>query len=136
MLSSVTYEEPEILPARPPGTPLEIPGAGRLPEGQAVKILYEDAHGRGTQELVLCRVEGELRAMDSLCPHEGGRLASGPLMDGCYAICPLHLYKFDPKTGAAVDVECDPVPVYPVEEVDGVARVDLLDGNPPAGGGA
>ena len=116
---------------RAPGEPVEIPGAGRLPEGQCVKVLYEDAHGRGTQELVLGRVDGRLFALDSLCPHEGGRLSPGPLMEGRFPICPLHLYKFDPASGEAIDVECDPVPVYRVEETEaGMARVFLGDERP------
>ena len=118
-------DEPPTLRLRP-GQPLVVPGAARLPEGQATKVLYEDPEGR-PQELVLCRVDGALHALDSLCPHEGGRLASGPLMDGRYPLCPLHLYKFDPLTGAAIDVECDPVPVFRVEESEGAAHVYVDD---------
>ena len=52
---------------------------------------------------VLCRVDGELHALDALCPHEGGRIHDGPLAQGKYAVCPLHNYKFDPRTGEAVE---------------------------------
>jgi len=49
-------------------------------------------------------------------PHEGGRLSEGPLAEGRYPRCPLHLYQFHPRTGAALDVECEPATVYPIEE--------------------
>lgn len=75
------------------------------------------------RELLLCRVRGRLHALDTLCPHEGGRLAEGPLVEGRYAFCPLHLYKFDPRDGRAVEVDCAPARTLPVREVDGVAEV-------------
>jgi len=101
--------------------PLRVP-ADSLEEGFAKKMLYEALDG-STQEVVLCRVEGELRAADSLCPHEGGRLAEGPLMEGRYYHCPLHLYRFDPKSGGAVEVACPPARTFRVTEEDGHALV-------------
>ncbi len=105
---------------------VRIPGAARLPEGEARKILVpaEDP-AAPPHELLLVRVEGKLCALDSLCPHEGGRLAEGPLWDGCTVVCPLHLYRFDPRTGAPVEIECEPATTYPVREVDGAAEIEL-----------
>ena len=80
---------------------------------------------------MLVRLDGTLHALDSLCPHEGGRIAEGPLWEGRFAYCPLHLYRFDPRTGASVDVECTPATRYPVREVGGVAEIELpLDARP------
>ena len=62
--------------------------------------------------MILCRVEGRLHALDALCPHEGGRIVPGPLVEGKYALCPLHNYKFDPRTGKAVDVSCKAARTY------------------------
>lgn len=110
---------------------VRIPGVARLPEREAKKLLVPLPDGT-TREIVLVRLDGELFAVDSLCPHEGGRLAEGPLWDEGHLVCPLHLYRFDPRTGAAIDVDCDPVRCHVVREQDGVAELELPldDGSP------
>ena len=105
---------------------VRIPGSARLPEGEARKLLVPPQRaGAPPREILLVRVDGELRALDTLCPHEGGRLSEGPLWEGGTVCCPLHLYRFDTRTGAAVDDECDPDTTYVVREVDGVAEIEL-----------
>lgn len=99
-----------------------IQGAGKLPEGHAKRVALGDPLAGGS-EIVLCRVEGVLYALDRRCPHEGGRLADGPLSQGKYATCPLHNYKFDPRTGRAVGVVCADAVRYRVREDGGDARV-------------
>jgi nitrite reductase/ring-hydroxylating ferredoxin subunit len=84
---------------------------------------------------VLVRLRGKLLALDSLCPHEGGRLSEGPLWEGRYVHCPLHLYRFDPRDGRAIGVECRPARVYRVREVDGVAELSLPPREDGAGDG-
>lgn len=91
-----------------------VQGVDKLPEGYAKVISIGDPLAGGKQ-VVLCRVGGRLYAVDRLCPHEGGRMADGPLSDKQYVHCPLHNYKFDPKTGRAVGVACKPVPTFKVE---------------------
>ena len=111
---------------------VRIPGVARLADGEAKKILVPAARrGDAPHEIVLVRLEGRLYALDSLCPHEGGRIAEGPLWEGRFVSCPLHLYRFDPRTGAAQDVECARATTYTVREVDGVAELELpRDGEP------
>ena len=105
---------------------MRIPGSARLRDGEAKKILVPaERAGAAPHEIVLVRFGGRLFALDSLCPHEGGRIGEGPLREGRYVSCPLHLYRFDPRTGAAVDVECAPATTYAVREVNGVAELDL-----------
>jgi nitrite reductase/ring-hydroxylating ferredoxin subunit len=111
--------------ARRPARRVRIPGAARLAEGEARKVLVPGPDPRVPLEVVLARLAGRLYALDSLCPHEGGRIGAGPLAEGRYVTCPLHLYRFDPRTGAAVDVECEPATTYPVREVDGAAELEL-----------
>lgn len=105
---------------------LRVPGAGRLEDGWARKVRYRTGPDAPVEELLLCRVEGRLRALDTLCPHEGGRLAEGPLAGGRFAVCPLHLYRFDPRDGRSVEVECPPARAFEVREVglDAEVRVD------------
>ena len=91
----------------PPGEPLRVPLA-EIEDSFGKKLLYVARDG-STQEVVVARVHGELRAADTYCPHEGGRIADGPLMDETYFHCPLHLYRFDSTTGEADGVPCPPL---------------------------
>jgi nitrite reductase/ring-hydroxylating ferredoxin subunit len=43
---------------------------------------------------------GEVFALENTCPHRGGPLAGGRLVDGELA-CPWHGFRFDPATGQA-----------------------------------
>ncbi len=44
-------------------------------------------------------------AVQATCPHRGGPLADG-LLGGSTLVCPLHAWKFDLTTGAALVGEC------------------------------
>lgn len=61
---------------------------------------------------------GEVFAVQAQCPHKGGPLSDG-LVGGTTVICPLHSWKFDLSTGAAVFGDCG-LKTYPVrlDEVD------------------
>ena len=54
---------------------------------------------------------------------EGGRLGRGPLHEGRYAVCPMHLYKFDVRDGAPQDVSCGHARTVRCEERDGNIEV-------------
>jgi nitrite reductase/ring-hydroxylating ferredoxin subunit len=57
--------------------------------------------------VILIKLDGDLFALDSVCPHgAGGHIQTGPLEQGRFALCPLHRYPFDPKTGRAEGVAC------------------------------
>jgi nitrite reductase/ring-hydroxylating ferredoxin subunit len=99
--------------------PVVVRGTGKLPEGQARKVEFGDVLAGTGKQIVLCRVGGELHALDALCPHEGGRIVEGPLVEGRFALCPLHNYRFDPKTGKAQGVVCRDAKRYKVKEKDG-----------------
>jgi nitrite reductase/ring-hydroxylating ferredoxin subunit len=99
-----------------------IQGTGKLPEGQAKCVDLGDPMAGG-RSIVLARREGRLYALDRRCPHEGGRIAAGPLIDGKYVLCPLHNYRFDPATGKAVGVSCPDARTYKLEERNGDCEV-------------
>ena len=99
-----------------------VPGTDALAEGEARKVDIGDPLAGGKQ-ILLCRIEGRIHALDSRCPHDGGRIEAGPLVDGCYAVCPLHNYKFDPRSGKAVDVLCGSARTYRVREEGGRCEV-------------
>ncbi len=104
---------------------VRVPGVAHLAEKTARKVRVPDPAGGPPLEIVLVRLDGRLYALDSLCPHEGGRIAEGPLWDERYVVCPLHLYKFDPRDGRSAEVECDDARTYRVSEVDGVAEIRI-----------
>ncbi len=64
-----------------------------LPPGGSKEVVHD---GR---IYALFNVEGEIRAIDGLCPHQGGPLAEGTL-DGPIVTCPWHGWQFDVRTGA------------------------------------
>jgi nitrite reductase/ring-hydroxylating ferredoxin subunit len=99
------------------GRPLLVPGTDQLPEGESRKVDVGDIAAGGKQ-IILCRVEGKVYALDSLCPHEGGRIQPGPLARGCWAVCPLHNYGFDPRTGKARGDVCRDAQTYRTRETD------------------
>lgn len=104
------------------GRRIEVGGTRKIAEGQARKIDVGDPLAGGKQ-VVLCRVDGELFALDALCPHEGGRINEGPLAKGRLAVCPLHNFQFDPKTGKAVGRVCRDAKKYRVREKNGDANL-------------
>ena len=107
------------------GKGILIPDAGKLLEGEGRKVDIGDPAAGGTQVL-LVRLEGKVYALDTLCPHnEGGRLAPGPLMESKYALCPLHNYRFDPRTGATVSGSCKAAKTYKVKESGGQIELFL-----------
>jgi nitrite reductase/ring-hydroxylating ferredoxin subunit len=98
------------------GGAVRITGTAKLPEGHARRVSIGDPLAGGT-EIVLARVAGRLCALDRRCPHEGGRITDGPLVEGKFVVCPLHNYKFDPRTGKAIGVACADAKTYRVREV-------------------
>ena len=62
-------------------------------------------------------------ALGNLCPHRGGQLGDGKVVDG-KAICPLHTWDFDLRTGVSPFNPVDSVPTFPVRVRDGQVEVD------------
>lgn len=106
------------------GHPIDVPDTRALAEGQSRNVTLGDL-AAGGQRLVLCRVNGALHAVDSLCPHQGGRITPGALVDGKFARCPLHGYVFDPKDGREMHGRCKKVATYKVVEQAGNATIWL-----------
>ena len=64
-----------------------------LPEPGTVKEFL--ARGRF---VCIANVDGEICAMDNVCPHWGGPLGQGKIENG-KIVCPWHGWQYDPKTG-------------------------------------
>ncbi len=52
----------------------------------------------GEKRLMVVNVDGTLYAVDRICTHEEADLSTGFLL-GSIVTCPLHLSRFDVKTG-------------------------------------
>lgn len=102
-----------------------VPGADKLVEGEGRTVEIGDL-GSGGRQVLLCRVEGKVHGLDTQCPHEkGGRIVRGPLVDGRYAMCPLHGYQFDATTGKPREVVCRDAKRIACVEKDGSIEIKI-----------
>ncbi|GBC84636.1 3-phenylpropionate/cinnamic acid dioxygenase ferredoxin subunit [bacterium HR11] len=86
-----------------------------FPEGRGRPVFY------GQWRIAVFRVGGRLYAVGHDCPHQGGPLSQGRLVEGPCVVCPLHGWTFDLRTGRSVNVPGASVPTLPVEtRADGV----------------
>lgn len=107
------------------GKPALVKGTGKLEEGCSKVVTFGDVlAGTGTQ-VMFTRLEGKLHAIDAICPHQGVLMADGKLAEGKFVQCPLHLYHFDPKTGAERSAQCRSAKAFKVREADGDAEIWL-----------
>ena len=73
----------------------------------------------GDLRVALFVLDGEVVALDNVCPHAGGPLGLGDVEAGVVT-CPLHGWQFDIRTGACLTVRGEAVPRYAVR-VEGTA---------------
>jgi nitrite reductase (NADH) small subunit len=78
----------------------------------------------GANSYAVCNVDGELHALEGVCPHAGGPLGEGAL-HGDTLVCPWHAWEFNCRTGAN---DFDPdvvVPTFSVKVEGGDILLDL-----------
>ena len=80
-----------------------------LLEGRSVTV--------GDRRIAIFRTESGFHALDAVCPHRGGPLADGLVAESCVT-CPLHGWRFDLRSGAAMGSHPG-VAVHEVVEHDG-----------------
>jgi nitrite reductase (NADH) small subunit len=71
---------------------IKLADLDELPPGASKEVEH------GGRIYALLNVDGEILAIDGLCPHLGGPLADGSL-DGTYVSCPWHGWQFCVRTG-------------------------------------
>ena len=98
----------------------KVAEAGELRDGEVRAVQA------GTQTIALTRFEGQIGALDSACPHQGGPLGEGSIECDqadddereCWLRCPWHGWDFHPLTGLSPGSHEDGVQTYPVEVRD------------------
>ncbi|MGF1426629.1 bifunctional 3-phenylpropionate/cinnamic acid dioxygenase ferredoxin subunit [Kitasatospora sp. LaBMicrA B282] len=79
---------------------------------------------------VFVTADGTVHAVDDSCTHQAAALSEG-WVDGCIVECPLHMSRFDLRTGAVDAPPAErPVRVHRAEVVDGAVWVTLSEQAP------
>lgn len=69
--------------------------------------------------------DGEFLAIEDVCTHDGGELASGEV-DDCAVVCPRHGARFCLRTGRALSAPAyEDIAVFPVRVESG--RIEVRD---------
>ncbi|HEV8481283.1 MAG TPA: nitrite reductase small subunit NirD [Candidatus Eisenbacteria bacterium] len=84
------------------------------------------------REVAVFKVDGKLYALDGKCPHRGGPLGFGDVIEGQRVMCPWHAWSFDLQTGACDVAPLESVRTFPVRVEDGqvVIEIDLPEPDP------
>lgn len=79
----------------------------------------------GDAAIGIYEVDGELHAVEDICPHAAAHLTQG-FADGCEIECPLHNAVFDVTSGKHLRGEpCRDIRTFPVRVVDACIEVQL-----------
>jgi nitrite reductase/ring-hydroxylating ferredoxin subunit len=97
---------------------VKMASLAQLPEGSALHVEVGDG------AVAICNVEGELFAIDGLCPHSNGPLGEGGL-HGRILVCPYHAWEFDCVTGLCEADDTIRQARYAVKVENGEVFVDL-----------
>lgn len=106
------------------GEPIDLGDLSDLVDGRMRVFPDLGEHG-----VVVCRLAGQLHAVEDNCSHRDAKLSEGRLRGGLLT-CPLHGAQFDVRTGehqgppASVPIAC-----YAVDEADGRAVLHLQPGS-------
>ena len=95
------------------------------------EVAAADAFGPGEARIVdidgtqiaVFNIEGSYYAIEDVCTHDGGELASGTL-EGDEIVCPRHGARFCVRTGEALSAPAwEPTETFPVRVENGVVQV-------------
>lgn len=92
---------------------------GEAPEEGKVIEAYA-----GDLTLCLARINGDLAAVDNVCPHRQGPLSDG-WIEGNAVVCPWHSWAFDLHTGIAEPPERARVAAFPTRIEGDLVLVDV-----------
>lgn len=96
-----------------------------LPEVGALRCVAVKVDGSEIEIAVVRTEEGKIHAVSDICSHGQVSLSEGDVIDNTIE-CWLHGSTFDLVTGEALVLPAtQPIPVYPLEVVDGRVMVDI-----------
>jgi len=90
----------------------------QVPEGSALHVEAGDG------AVAIANVEGEMYAIDGICPHSGGPIGDGGV-HGRILVCPFHAWEFDCVTGLCHADDTIRQARYAVKVEGGEILVDL-----------
>lgn len=100
----------------------DVARADEIPSGTA-----RAAEVEGTP-IAVVNVDGEFFAVEDLCTHDGGDLATGDV-EGDEIVCPRHGARFCVRTGAVkAPPAYEDILTFPVRVEGGVVQVQLPEG--------
>ncbi len=80
----------------------------------------------GKKDIAIFNNNGELFAIDDLCPHMGASLSGGHVEEGCVT-CPWHYWRFRLSDGAWADSPRVKTGWYPVHMVGDMIELEFPD---------
>jgi len=95
---------------------VKVAGVAELEQRSFKVVTIDDRH------ILLLRADGQIRALDSRCPHMGYPLSQGTIKDGVLR-CHWHHWRFDLSSGGCFTEGGDDVAVFPLMIRDGAVWV-------------
>src|SRR5579864_5738586 len=92
---------------------------GALTEGRGTVIGLE-----GGAALAVFLAGGQVHVLDNTCPHRGGDLGAGDILQGT-VYCPLHAWPFQLSTGTSPTHPEAQVRIYPCRIREGMVEAEL-----------
>jgi len=71
---------------------VKVSAVSALPPGSTAEVTVGEKH------FALCNLNGEIHALDGICPCSGGPLGQG-VLQGNLLVCPWHGRRYDCRTG-------------------------------------
>ena len=101
---------------------VKVGKASDVPPGTAKVFEVADRY------VAVCNVDGNLFAVDDVCPHDEGSLDQGDL-DGFEIECPRHGARFDVRTGAVTALPAVvPIDTFGVRVEGDDIEIDVREG--------
>ena len=98
---------------------IDVAGIDELTPGNR-KIIMTDV-----AEIAVFNLDGEFFAIEDVCTHDGGELASG-VCDGDQIICPRHGARFCIRSGKVLTPPAyEDIETFPVRIDQGVVQIDI-----------
>jgi NAD(P)H-dependent nitrite reductase small subunit len=90
----------------------KVADVSEVPPGTSMRVTIEN------DDIALFNRNGELYAINDLCPHRGASLSDG-FLEQDKVFCPWHCFDFNLKTGESQVASHLRVATYPVKVEDG-----------------